>query len=784
MPSNLCLGGKRISRKKLIRCMMPVVAASLGCAQFAAAAAATWDGTAAIGTPGDGTSWSSAANWTTGGVIDALPSNTAPGDDLTFGGGTVGTISLGGNRVANSLNFTAGFTLDPAANTDTLTLGTATVSVSTGVTAAIDAKIADSHGLTLAGAGTLTLGNANSINGFSNVSGGTLIVGAAGALGTSSASVSASGAIVFNANASFGVVTTNNGHFTVSGGDTVSMTSFSASFLQQAGQLTVTGVLNIGGSPFVYSGGNVTGTVTMGSTSFNPTLTIDTTAGNSGIFALGGVGENLASNTTTVSIQSNQTLLYTPTTATAVLSTLGDPLLNSGAITLTGSSTFGASLSAGTNSITNSGMLTTAVTTSTTNIADFITANQYTNTGTTSINASTRFIASITNSGAFDIASGASIAFPNPANGFTQNAGSLNVAANDTLNFADNSVVLNGGSITLAAAGASGSTPASIVLHSLTYNGSNTTGTIQSGTVGVGQQPGFVDLGATTATFNIGAGTAASQVIISAPITDGALVKTGSGVLILSGNNTLGEMDVTQGTLVAGAANAIPATGGIVIETGATVKLTPGIGGVTTRFISVLANSQLDLTNNHLFIDYADSADPISSIQEDLANGYNGGAWNGHGIMTSSLAPGYGIGYADSADPGNPAGLQSGQIEIKYTLLGDVNLDGAVNGVDFGILAADFNKGLTGWDTGDFNYDEAVNGVDFGFLATNFNKGASGAAADASPADWAALQQFAAANGLLADVPEPATGALIASAGAGLLARRRCTRICKSARGA
>jgi autotransporter-associated beta strand protein len=738
--------------------------------RFASAAPAQWDGTAAIGTPGDGTSWASAANWTTGGINDALPSNIAPGDDLTFGSGTVATINLGGNRVANSLNFTAGFTLDAPASTNTLTLGTATITVSSGISAAINAKLLDSHGLTLAGAGTLTLGNTNTINGFTNVTGGTLIVGAAGGLGTSALSIGASGGIVFSAGASFNSVTTNNGNFAVSGGDTVSMTSFSASFLQQAGQLTVTGVLNIAGSPFVYSGGNVTGTVVIGSTSFNPTLTIDATAGNSGTFALGGEGEILASNTTTVSIQSNQALLFTPTTNTATLSTLNNLLLNSGAITVTGSSTSNASLSVGTNSITNFGTIATATSTTPNNVADFIVASQYTNTGTTQINAPTRFSGSITNGAEFDIASGAIMTFSGSASGFTQNAGSLSVAANDVLNLSTNPLTLNGGSITLAA----GASPASIVVRSVTYNGSSTTGTIQSGTVGLGQQPGFVDLGASTATFNIGAGTAAAQVIISSPITDGGLVKTGAGVLELSGNNTYGgETEVTQGTLLIGAANAIPTTDGIVIDQGATVRLAPNIGGPSTRFISILGASQLDITNNHIFINYAGSADPIDQIAGYLVNGYNGGAWDGHGIMSSSLAAGYGIGFTDSADPGNPAGLSSGLIEIKYTLVGDVDLNSVVNGIDFGILAANFNKSVTGWDTGDFNYDNIVNGIDFTQLAQNFNKGASGAAADASAADLAALEQFAAANGLLADVPEPASGTLLLIAATAVIGRRR-----------
>ena len=58
-----------------------------------------------------------------------------------------------------------------------------------------------------------------------------------------------------------------------------------------------------------------------------------------------------------------------------------------------------------------------------------------------------------------------------------------------------------------------------------------------------------------------------------------------------------------------------------------------------------------------------------------------------------SNAGSYGIGYADSADPGNPAGLSSGQIEIAYTLLGDANLDYKVNGTDFNLMADELQPG-------------------------------------------------------------------------------------------
>ena len=200
-----------------------------------------------------------------------------------------------------------------------------------------------------------------------------------------------------------------------------------------------------------------------------------------------------------------------------------------------------------------------------------------------------------------------------------------------------------------------------------------------------------------------------------------------------------------------------------------TLQLAQNSGVSSQNSLSILANATLDITNNCFVIDYGSGPDPIASIASWIKNGYYG--LPGPSIVSSEAAAddlssgySYGIGYADSADPGNPANLPSGEIEIMYTLIGDVNLDGTVNAEDFTLFS--HNLGQSGsWDSGDFNYDGTVNAVDFTPFSHNLGQSAA-LAAQAGVLDEA--------NGIsLANVPEPASMGFAATVGFGLLARRR-----------
>ena len=167
-----------------------------------------------------------------------------------------------------------------------------------------------------------------------------------------------------------------------------------------------------------------------------------------------------------------------------------------------------------------------------------------------------------------------------------------------------------------------------------------------------------------------------------------------------------------------------------------TAATTSQITTLTLSGLSIGASGSLDVTNNEVLITYGSGTDPIASIAGMIGTGYANGAWDGPGIISSVAQShaSYGLGYADAADVGNPAGLAPGQIEILYTLLGDANLDGKVNGDDFVLMANNFNDYVTaGWDQGDFNYSNTVNGDDFTLLSANFNQAAQVAVAATTP---------------------------------------------------
>jgi autotransporter-associated beta strand protein len=282
---------------------------------------------------------------------------------------------------------------------------------------------------------------------------------------------------------------------------------------------------------------------------------------------------------------------------------------------------------------------------------------------------------------------------------------------------------------------------------------------------------------------------AGAALTVSGPVTGTAgagLVKAGSGALVLSAANAYtGGTNVSAGTLRVSHADALPAATDLTIAgAGSRTILTAGLAdAIKLNALTIDARSAnpvaaLDLTNDKLIVNK--TAMPLSVILSQIKAAYAGGAWTGNGITSSTAAAdfvansaGYGaIGYADNADFGmgltsfGGRAVDGNAILVRYTVLGDANLDGRVDGTDYSLLQRSYGKTSGAfWDQGDFNYDGKVDLRDALILRAHYSQ------VLAQPAF-----SRTAANPLQT-VPEPASVALLAAGAllgaAGFWLRRR-----------
>jgi hypothetical protein len=122
------------------------------------------------------------------------------------------------------------------------------------------------------------------------------------------------------------------------------------------------------------------------------------------------------------------------------------------------------------------------------------------------------------------------------------------------------------------------------------------------------------------------------------------------------------------------------------------------------------------------------------------------------------------------------------EVTVKYTWMGDSNLDGIVNAAgDFPMYLAGLNDTTgtkRGWEWGDYNYDGVTNAAgDFVFYLRGLNgqTGTLGAAEADQGLDGPALMETGAVGGFAGGsaVPEPGVMLLTCAGLAGLAVRWR-----------
>jgi hypothetical protein len=161
-------------------------------------------------------------------------------------------------------------------------------------------------------------------------------------------------------------------------------------------------------------------------------------------------------------------------------------------------------------------------------------------------------------------------------------------------------------------------------------------------------------------------------------------------------------------------------------------------------------------------------------VQGLVQRAYNFGAWNMPGLATSrpdavtglttlGVATGSqvrGLGPSDT-DTWNGLAIQGSDTLVMYTYAGDANLDGVIDGGDYGVIDNFVQvPNADGYANGDFNYDGVIDGGDYGIIDNNIQ------AQGPSLADSAPFPASVMA------VPEPAACATVLIAATATLIRR------------
>jgi autotransporter-associated beta strand protein len=197
----------------------------------------------------------------------------------------------------------------------------------------------------------------------------------------------------------------------------------------------------------------------------------------------------------------------------------------------------------------------------------------------------------------------------------------------------------------------------------------------------------------------------------------GAVIKRGSGTLILSGANShAGGLVVEQGEVVVRNLAAL-GSGPLEIRAGGRLTLDVGLDELVVPRLVLDPAGRIDIGAGRLTVE---SGLVESFVRQMMVDGRNGGGWDGSRGFVSRVATveSRTVGYV----------FDQGRATIAYAAPGDTNLDGVIDVIDITnlVINADSSGPVdVGWTTGDFNYDGSVDLLDISdILATGlFNQG-------------------------------------------------------------
>jgi glucose/arabinose dehydrogenase len=283
--------------------------------------------------------------------------------------------------------------------------------------------------------------------------------------------------------------------------------------------------------------------------------------------------------------------------------------------------------------------------------------------------------------------------------------------------------------------------------------------------------------GANALTLDVSTGQAQINVLqgshtISAPV----VLNDNVGIRVMLAGDTLsltGAVTATGRTITKLGYGAVELnnvrSAGLTVAAG-TVRINPKgtpndpAGTSVVNAYSIAAAAKLDLTNNSMIVNYTGA---VGTLVNDTRQHLLAGR-----LTTTSGTAATGLGYGDNMVLGQSTfggqSVDADSVLIKFTYIGDSNLDGVVDVADLGNLASAWQTSAP-WTGGDFDYSGFVDVNDLGLLASNWQAGVG------SPLGPQSLSEALAALGLPgASVPEPT--AVAGAAGFVVLGLLRKTR--------
>jgi hypothetical protein len=126
----------------------------------------------------------------------------------------------------------------------------------------------------------------------------------------------------------------------------------------------------------------------------------------------------------------------------------------------------------------------------------------------------------------------------------------------------------------------------------------------------------------------------------------------------------------------------------------------------------------IDLGDSDMIVRNGD----LAQLRDLVRAWWNSGARDGFGLGTSAAASLFTTLAVRTSDLGNGfpeflafdgIDVAAADVVVKYTYLGDTDLNGLIDASDLNAVLNGMTNGLTGWEHGDTNYDGVVDGLDW-----------------------------------------------------------------------